>query len=79
MKRKEEIFFGGPLAKAFWGNCAIPNFHSVSDRCRESLPILGSFNAGQLLLFSCASQHISPAEKSQTRALLAPWLSLTQH
>ncbi len=44
------IFFGQPLTKAFREDCAIPNFHSASDRCREPHLVLCSLNAGQLAI-----------------------------
>jgi hypothetical protein len=48
--QKREIFFGGPLTKAFWEGWTIPNFHSLSDRCWEPHPVLCSLNAGQLVI-----------------------------
>lgn len=51
--RRREIFFGWPLTKAFWEGRAIPNFHSVSDRCRLPHPVLYSLNTDQSVMRSC--------------------------
>jgi hypothetical protein len=45
------IFFGRPLTKAFWEGYTIPNFHSVSDRCRLLHPVLCSLHAGQTVMY----------------------------
>ncbi len=62
-----EIFFGWPLTKAFGEGRSIPNFHSVSDRCRRPHPVLCSLNAGQSALNLCFKDTSRPA-KSQSVA-----------
>ena len=59
-----EIFFGWPLTKAFGEGRSIPNFHSVSDRCRRPHPVLCSLNAGQSAVILCFKDTSRPA-KSQ--------------
>src|SRR5579885_190256 len=49
------------------GGRSIPNFHSVSDRCRRPHPVLCSLNAGQSALNLCFKDTSRPA-KSQSVA-----------
>lgn len=74
-----EIFFGWPLTKAFGEGRSIPNFHSVSDRCRRPHPVLCSLNAGQSSAINVCFKDTSRPAKSQSiskkEALRVPCLS----